>query len=139
MGWEHVIPEFMKRIRILSNEGKIKNIEFPIQGNGEETRAFCFIDDAIQGILKCEQNGVDGEIYHLGVDEIETIKSLALKIAKLTNTDLKLKVKERLKGSTSKRCPDISKLKAIGYSPKFNLDEGLKQCWEWYANAKIPI
>ena len=138
MGWEHVIPEFMKRIRILSNELTLKNINFPIQGTGEETRAFCFIDDAIEGILKCQENGDDGEIYHLGVEELESIKSLALKVGKLTNINLNLEFKEKMLGSTSKRCPDISKLKKIGYMPKFDLEEGLKKSWEWYSNAKIP-
>lgn len=139
MGWEHVVPDFMKKIRQLSKDGKIKNINFPIQGSGEETRAFCFIDDAVDGIKICSSKGKDGNIYHLGLNEIVNIKTLALKIGKITKTNLQISNQTLREGSTSQRCPDITKLKDLGYHPKVNLEEGLKLCWNWYKNAKLPL
>ena len=37
-----------------------------------------------------------------------------------------IKYSEEPKGETNKRCPDISKLKALGYNPKINLETGLE-------------
>ncbi|MCK5523245.1 MAG: SDR family NAD(P)-dependent oxidoreductase, partial [Thiomargarita sp.] len=44
MGFEHVIPELVAKIVKLSDNFTKKSIDLPIQGNGEETRAFCYID-----------------------------------------------------------------------------------------------
>jgi len=44
-------------------------------------------------------------------------------------------------GSTARRCPDISKLAALGYKPRVPLDEGLVPTLKWYwthANAHAP-
>ena len=42
---------------------------------------------------------------------------------------------ELQKGSTPRRCPDISKLKLIGYQPKVNLKDGLQKTITWYVKA----
>ena len=42
------------------------------------------------------------------------------------NLDLEIKYSTSPEGETNRRCPDISKMKALGYSPKINLDSGLK-------------
>lgn len=138
MGWEHVIPEFMYKIRKLSREFKSNTIDFPIQGNGNETRAFCYIDDAVDGILICSEKGSDGEIYHLGVDSSISIKELAIKVGEVSKHKLNLKHNLIRSGSTTQRCPDITKLKKLGYRPKASLEYGLEKCWEWYGKAIFP-
>ncbi len=37
-------------------------------------------------------------------------------------------------GGTPRRCPDISKLAALGYKPRVSLDQGLKPTLDWYWN-----
>ena len=48
MGWEHVLPQFALRMNKLVQETNGNIINFPIQGTGEESRAFVFIDDFIR-------------------------------------------------------------------------------------------
>jgi nucleoside-diphosphate-sugar epimerase len=48
------------------------------------------------------------------------------------NTDIK--VLPAPKGSVSRRCPDITKLKSIGYEKQTSLEEGLNNTFEWYKN-----
>ena len=43
------------------------------------------------------------------------------------NINLKIEYSEAPRGETDRRCPDISKLKALGYSPQVDLDTGLKE------------
>src|SRR3989338_5856795 len=50
MGWEHVIPQLILRMKELCKDNKSKKIKFQIQGTGNEIRAFCFIDDFIDGL-----------------------------------------------------------------------------------------
>ena len=49
MGFEHVIPQFVLRMKEIIKNNKSKKIDFKIQGNGNETRSFCFIDDFTEG------------------------------------------------------------------------------------------
>jgi nucleoside-diphosphate-sugar epimerase len=138
MGWEHVIPDFMRRIRETAPEAQDGLLPFPIQGTGRETRAFCYIDDAVDGILLAAEQGEDAHIYHLGVDDEVEIADVARRIGRIAGYDLELIPKDLPAGGTARRCPDISKLRALGYSPSVSLDNGLQHCWDWYAKAPLP-
>ena len=138
MGWEHVIPDFMRRIREISHTATNDRLTFPIQGTGDETRAFCYIDDAVDGIIICAEKGEDGETYHLGVDEEIDINSLAKQIGQLAGYELELQLKELRAGGTMRRCPNITKLRGLGYVPKVSLEQGLEKCWGWYGSAQLP-
>ena len=122
MGNEHVIPEFIKRIENIKTDGK-----FLIHGTGNEKRSFIHIDDFIKAFDKIFKKGKNQEIYNIGTTEIIKIKDLAKKIAKIFNINIKLKKTKLNNGGTNIRCPDITKLKKLGFKPKINLDKGLKK------------
>lgn len=131
MGNEHVVPQFIARLLALKQEhGADSVLPFPIQGDGSETRAFCFIDDAVNGILRMAEAGTSGEIYHLGTQEEVTIADVAHAIAQAMGLSIQLQPGELLAGSTPRRCPDITKLRALGYEPLVGLQEGIKRTCE---------
>ena len=132
MGFAHVIPEVIARIYQLSGGEKGGAIDLPIQGGGEETRAFCCIDDAAAGFRIAGEEGVSGEIYHLGRQEEISICSLLEMIGKLLDIELRVMPGPLRPGGTPRRCPDISKLSALGYRPRVLLEEGLRKTVEWY-------
>lgn len=131
MGWEHVIPQFILRMKELSRN-KGKEINFPIQGTGKETRAFVFIDDFIDGLMIVLKKGKNLETYHIGTMEEKSIGNVAIEIGKYFGKEVELKPGEGAKGSTKRRCPDISKLMSIGYNPKVSFEKGLKLTADWY-------
>ena len=130
MGFEHVIPQMILRMKKLIKGKKI--IDFKIKGNGNETRSFNYIDDFVEGFLKILEKGKHLNIYNIGSQEEVKIKTLATLIAK--NLKCKINIKKTLlsKGSTNRRCPNILKLKKIGYKPKVALNEGIKPVIKWY-------
>ena len=77
MGWEHVIPQFCLRMKEICAKNKNKTIDFQIQGSGQETRAFIYIDDFIRGLLTVIDKGQHLGIYHIGTMEEITIKNVA--------------------------------------------------------------
>ena len=77
MGWEHVLPQFAMKMNKLTQETDGDIIDFPIQGSGEETRSFIYIDDFIDGILTLIQKGEHLNIYNIGTMEEISIKELA--------------------------------------------------------------
>ena len=132
MGYGHVIPQFFNRVKELSENFTNKQINFPIQGSGNETRAFCFIDDAVDGLLVSAKYGSKGEIYHIGTDDEISIKELANVLAQSLGIQIKIQEGELLEGSTDRRRPDITKLSKLGYKPVISLKEGLKRTLSWY-------
>ena len=134
MGFKHVVPQLINKIK-LSVEKNTNSIE--LLGDGSETRAFCYVDDLVDGLLILMQKGKDKEIYHIGNDHELSIHELSLKMTKLI--DNKVEVKKGFQshvGGTMRRCPDISKMRDLGYEPKTNIDIGLEKSINWYLNNK---
>lgn len=131
MGWEHVIPELavQARARARSRTGPLR---LTIQGSGDETRAFCYIDDAIDGIVLALEQGEHRAIYNVGADVETRIADLAKAIARHFGRDAEIVPGRPASGSTSRRCPDISRLRGLGYEPRVALESGLKRTIAWY-------
>ena len=132
MGWEHVIPQFALRLHKLAQAQKSGALRFEIQGTGEETRSFCFIDDLVAGVLAMRDKGEHLGIYHVGTMDEVTIADLAKRVAKAAGRDIALVPGPLQAGGTPRRCPDISKLAKLGYKPRVPLDAGLKATLDWY-------
>ena len=71
-------------------------------------------------------------IYHVGTLEELSIGELARRVAAHAGRELALQTSEKLLGSTNRRCPDISKLAALGYKPAVPLAQGLPPTIDWY-------
>jgi len=137
MGMGHVIPQFIERMNTLSQGGKVKDFDFPIQGGGQETRSFCYIDDAVAGIILSALCGVDREIYHVGTEEEISIEYLCGAVAELMGFRVNIsKGSELLSGGTPRRCPSIKKAAGIGYKPKCGLKAGLRKTIDWYVDEQ---
>lgn len=134
MGFEHVIPQFSLRMKNLKE--KYGNLfAFPIQGTGNETRAYIYIDDFTKGLEILLRNGKHLEIYNIGtMDEIK-VASLAHKISKILHCNIEIKTSAVLAGSTTRRCGDITKISKLGFKPTVALDDGLKNTVDWYVKS----
>ena len=127
MGHEHVIPEFIRKM--------VNKEEFQVEGDGTESRSFCYIDDAIKGtILANNEKNSSNRIFNVGNPEETTINELILQLSKISGIKIKPKYKPKKLSGTKRRQPDIKKLNSIGFKPEISLIEGLKQTYEWYKN-----
>lgn len=136
MGWEHVIPQLIMRVKELS--GNSNKIKFPIQGNGSETRAFCFIEDMVKALVTVLEHGKHMEIYNIGTDQEVTIADLAQIVGRHFGCELELVPGASASGGTLRRCPDISKIRALGFEPKVTLEDGVRRTADWYdANQNL--
>jgi len=132
MGFEHVIPEIMKKLYIASEGWKKNKCAIEIQGTGDESRAFCFIEDAVEQIMLISEKGQNGEIYNVGAGEEKTIRGLIRDIADLLKMQISVIPGELKTGGTTRRCPDTGKVSSLGYSKKTTCRQGLKETVEWY-------
>lgn len=139
MGWEHVIPQF-----ILRAANGIKNhpsgpVPFPVQGTGMQTRAFIHIDDMIDGIMLLLDRGEHLNVYHIGNPEEITIGELAQKVVSHFGREMELKPDALPQGCPERRCPNIDKMKRLGFFPRISLDQGLPEVIDWYVKAERKI
>jgi len=115
----HFIPEFIDRA--LKGDCTL---------NGwDNTRSFIYIDDAVSATVEIMLNdNCVNQIIHVGNENEISIKDLAEKIMKKLNIDSELNLKSAPIGSTSRRCPDITKLKnLIDYKETISIDEGISK------------
>ena len=111
-----------------------KNEEFLVEGDGTETRSFCFIDDAIAGTLLVHDDNSNGErIFNIGNDAESSILDLINLLSEVSGKNINPKFKLKENAGTKRRKPDISKAKSVGYIPKIALRDGLKITYDWYS------
>jgi dTDP-glucose 4,6-dehydratase/UDP-glucose 4-epimerase len=134
MGWEHVIPQFALRAKEAVARAPTGQVPFKVQGDGSQTRAFVHISDFTDGLATVIEKGAHLEMYHIGTQEEVSMGDLARRVVAWFGREARLETSDALAGGTSRRCPDIAKLSALGYSPKVSLDEGLPGTVAWYAD-----
>lgn len=134
MGFEHVIPEFVVRLhRQIARAGEPAGpLPFEIQGTGEETRAFCEVRDFTDGLLLVLDRGEDRNVYNIGNDEEVDIRTLARFVARKMGREVEIVSTPLRAGGTPRRCPDVGKLRELGYEPKLDLRAGLGDTVAWY-------
>ena len=132
MGWEHVIPQLAARMAGMAMQAPSGEIDFQIQGSGQETRSFCFIDDFIDGLELVQERGLTANVYHIGTTEEVTMADLAHRIARQLGRNINILPGPIQAGSTLRRCPAIDKLAGLGYRQRIPLDHGLAITCRWY-------
>jgi nucleoside-diphosphate-sugar epimerase len=132
MGGEHVVPQFILRAKAAVEKTSAPEVPFAIQGEGNETRSFIYIDDFIDGVLNVIEKGKHNEIYHVGSQDEISVRDLAAQVMSLFGRKPLFKHLPLQAGSTPRRCPDTTKLQAFGFKPKISMTEGLKRTSEWY-------
>jgi dTDP-glucose 4,6-dehydratase len=101
-------------------------------GDGSQTRAFCYVDDLVEGIYRLLLSDYAQPVNVGNPDEI-TIKEFGEEIIKLTGTNQKLISLPLPTDDPKQRKPDITKAKAIlGWEPKVARAEGLKITYEYF-------
>ena len=134
MGWKHAVPQLITQAIDLNVSSENANEIFKIRGSGTETRAFAFIDDVINGILLMYEKGKTREVYHIGVDVETSILDLANHIIDWSGKKYSIAPGEPLAIGAERRCPDISKMKSLGYRPKNWYTRWRSKTADWYFN-----
>ena len=122
----HVMAQLIARVMTLDRQSPgFRPLRLPVQGDGRESRAFCAIDDCTDALLRVLRSGRDREIYHVGDDRETTVAELVAEIGRSLGRPIKLIPGSRPAGSPPRRCPDIGKLRALGYVPQGSLPDGV--------------
>lgn len=133
MGWEHVIPQLVLRMKALAGDAA-DPVPFPIQGSGAQTRSFVYIDDFIDGLMIAMERGEHLGIYHVGTMEEITIAEVARMIGAFFGRRIRIVPNDAALGGAPRRCPNIAKVAGLGYQPRVPFRQGLPLAAKWYAD-----
>lgn len=99
--------------------------DLTVYSKGEQVRSFCHINDAVELLLKIEN--INGEIFNVGSDSIVTIKELAERVIKLSNSTSKINYVPTPHSDIVSRVPNLSKIKYhTGFVAQYGLDDIIK-------------
>lgn len=107
--------------------------KIPIYGTGLNVRDWIYVEDHCSGVDFVMNYGHSGETYNIGGGNELTNLDIAYKILRLLNLeDSMIEFVEDRKGHDQRYSLDYSKLKNMGWKPKFNFDSALKTTVKWY-------
>ncbi len=106
--------------------------EITIYGDGEQTRDFTYIADAVQANLLALEGGREGEVYNIGGGHRMGLKSAIKLIEDAVGRNANLVYQEAQKGDARDTFADISRAREeLGYNPEVDIKEGLRRHYEW--------
>jgi UDP-glucuronate decarboxylase len=124
--------------RMLPNDGRVVS-NFIVQaltgrditlfGDGNQTRAFCFVDDLIDGLVRMMDtaDALTGPV-NLGNPHEITVRELAERILRLTGSGSGIVFRALPQDDPLQRCPDIGLARrTLGWEPRMDLDDGLRR------------
>jgi UDP-glucuronate decarboxylase len=129
--------------RMLPDDGRVvsnfivqalKGEAITIYGDGSQTRAFCYVDDLIDGLVRLmdAKDELTGPV-NLGNPVEFTIAELAEKVMALTGSKAKLEHRPLPVDDPTQRCPDIVLARAeLDWEPTVALDDGLEKTIEYF-------
>ena len=121
----------------------LKNEDLLIFGDGTQIRAWCFVDDMVEGVMcALEHPKAVGESFNIGnARAVVTIYGLAEAVCRVVGSRSKIRFKPALSADIELRIPNVDKARElIGFAAQVDLDEGLRRTAEWIAahEAELP-
>jgi UDP-N-acetylglucosamine/UDP-N-acetylgalactosamine 4-epimerase len=128
------IPLFM--------DGLISDTPVYINGDGEQTRDFTFVQNAVQANIKalfCELSEETPRIYNVAVSDRISINQLYLLLKELTGSKNDAIHREERAGDIRDSLADVSRAeKFLNYHPEITLKQGLSVTLEWFKHEFYP-
>jgi UDP-glucose 4-epimerase len=112
----------------------LRNESIYIYGDGSRIRAWCFVDDFVDGLLRClEHPKAIGESFNIGNPRaVVTIYGLAQVICRVLFSRSRIIFRPDLSADIDMRVPSVDKArKILGYRARVDLEEGIKKTAEW--------
>lgn len=124
----HVIPALIKRV--MDGENPVV-----VWGSGKQTRAFLYVEDLAEGMIRAIEKYPTPDPVNLGTDEEVSIADLVKKIVHISGSKATVRFDRTKPDGSPRRNSDNTKAKSkIGFTAKTTLDEGLEKTIDWYKN-----
>ena len=124
-----VLPTFIKQAA--------SNKDLTVNGDGTQTRSFCYIDDLVNGIIQLMNSEYSYPI-NIGNDDEVTINEIASTLISILNSQSKVIYNDLPEDDPLKRKPDLTLAKKIlNWAPKIDKKDGFKMLIEYYKKNNL--
>jgi dTDP-glucose 4,6-dehydratase len=121
------VPAFMSQA--------LRDEDVTIFGDGNQTRSFTYITDLVDGIIRLMLSK-ENDPVNIGNPREMTIKEIAETIIRMTKSRSRLVYRPLPTDDPKQRRPDITRARTLlGWEPRVDVDEGLRQTIEWFRQA----
>jgi UDP-glucuronate decarboxylase len=122
--------------RVVSNfiVQALRNEDITLYGDGSQTRAFCYVNDLIEGFIRMMATGpeVTGPV-NIGNPHEIPVRELAERVIKITGSTSRIVHRPLPQDDPLQRCPDITLAqKTLGWQPTVELDAGLARTADYF-------
>ena len=122
---EKVIPLFVTNA--------VDDIPVPLYGDGRNVRDWLHVEDHCRAIDLLIERGGNGEVYNIGGDnEVMNVELTRRILAALDKPHSLIKPVPDRPGHDRRYCLDTTKLRALGWTPQVEFEDGLRRTIEWY-------
>jgi len=125
----HVLPSLMRRFHTARETGAPRVVNW---GSGTARREFLHVDDLATACLHLLERYDGDEPINVGTGEDMTIQEAAELVSKVVGYDGSLEWDTDQPDGTPRKVLDVSRLRALGWSPRIALEEGLTRTYAWY-------
>ncbi|MBU2927591.1 GDP-L-fucose synthase family protein [Winogradskyella psychrotolerans] len=124
----HVMPAMIRKF----HEAKDTSSPVGLWGSGTPMREFLHVDDLAQAVLFAVNNVLPEHLYNVGTGTDVTIKTLAETIQKIVGHKGSIVWDSTKPDGTPRKLMDSSKLRALGWEPKYSLEKGIEDAYHWF-------
>jgi UDP-glucose 4-epimerase len=109
-----------------------------IYGDGEQTRDFTFVADAVSATVAAATKGRAGGVYNIGGGSRVTVNDVMDLIGRVSGRSLKIQREPAQKGDMRHTYADSSRAQQdLGFAPSVTLEEGLREQYRWQQTASV--
>ena len=110
----------------------------PMFGDGSTYRDYTYIDDIIDGVMRCVDTPFDYEIFNLGESHTTSLRELITLIERHTGREAIIDEQPMQAGDVEKTYANVDNAREkLGYAPRFTMDEGINRFVAWYREAVL--
>ena len=111
--------------------------ELQVLGTGYEERDFIYVDDVIDALLMVAENeDTIGQIFNVGFGETTSLRDLVKIMLEILALNPKIVfTNSSWKGNVRRLCADITKIRELGFKPKYQLLAGIESLTNWFNSS----
>lgn len=111
--------------------------EIEIYGDGEQTREFTYVSDAVEGTIKAAGAGGAGQVFNLGGGSRVTVNRVLSTLEEISHMKVRRQVLPEAPGDPRHTSASINLARErLGWEPRVSLREGLTNQWRWFTETR---
>jgi GDP-L-fucose synthase len=129
----HVLPALIRKIAEAVRTG---TPTVAVWGTGTPRREFLYVDDLADACIFLMNRYSEESPINVGCGEDIAILDLAMRIARIVGFHGRFELDASRPDGTPRKLLDVSRLDALGWRPRTDLDTGLAATWDWYLSRE---